>query len=298
MTEIHQCPICNGTSFAPFITCIDHAVSHETFRLMRCMNCELLITSPQPTSEHANRYYESPAYISHSSKAQNSIDKVYVAARTFTLRWKMSIIEKHAPVSTRKNLLDFGSGVGEFLKVAKSKGWNIAGVEPSPQARERVADIISKEIKPSLEEVTQDKKKFDVITAWHVLEHVHELNNTIGTLKNLLEEKGTLIIAVPNHRSWDANYYKQYWAAYDVPRHLWHFSIKSMTRLLESHALRITTILPMRLDAFYVSLLSEKYRAGSFNIARMATSFIMALRSNHYARKNMEYSSLIYIVKR
>lgn len=298
MIKVQQCPICNGITFAPFITCIDHAVSHETFHLIKCADCELLITSPRPVIEDTGKYYESPAYISHSSKAKTSLDKMYVTARTFTLKWKMSVVEKHASLTTRKNLLDFGSGVGEFLKVAKSNGWNITGVEPSKHAREQAADIIAKDIKPALEDVTQGKNTFDVITAWHVMEHVHELSPTIHTLRNLLEEKGTLIIAVPNHHSWDAIHYKQYWAAYDVPRHLWHFNMKSMTRLLESHGLRITTILPMRLDAFYISLLSEKYRAGSFTIGGMTTSFLNGLRSNYHAKKNMEYSSLIYIVKR
>ena len=298
MTKITQCPICNGISFAPFITCIDYAVSHETFHLIKCSDCELVITSPRPTTEQANRYYESPSYISHSNKAQTLIDNIYVTARTFTLRWKMSIVDKYAAPSPQKHLLDFGTGVGEFLKLAKSNGWNVAGVEPSEIARQKASDLISKDITASLEEIAHSKQTFDVVTAWHVIEHVHELNATIATLKNLLRENGTLIIAVPNYRSWDAHHYKENWAAYDVPRHLWHFSMKSMTRFLENHSLRLTGIVPMRLDAFYVGLLSEKYRTGSYTIRSAATSFTNALRSNRYAKKSKEYSSLIYIAHR
>jgi cyclopropane fatty-acyl-phospholipid synthase-like methyltransferase len=221
---------------------------------------------------------------------------MYLLARTFTLRWKLSLLKKHHS-KQNGSLLDFGCGVGEFLNVASKHGWVTNGVEPSKLARMNANPSVSRNIVPSLEDIPLQSKKFDVITAWHVLEHVSNLNNTIDILKQRLRDKGTIFIAVPNHNSWDAHHYKNYWAAYDVPRHLWHFNIHSMTRLLSAHSLTVANVIPMRLDAFYVSLLSEKYKGEKFAPSSVAKTVLNGFRSNHSAQKNLEFSSLIYIVK-
>ena len=171
-------------------------------------------------------------------------------------------------------------------------------MEPSQTARQNADSSISPDILPSLQELRRTQKKFDVITAWHVLEHVDELNETVETLASMLYDDGKIFIAVPNHCSWDADHYKKYWAAYDVPRHLWHFNINSMTQLLNTHGLNVETILPMRLDAFYISLLSEHYKTGASTVNGLATALINGSRSNFAARQNNEYSSLIFIATR
>ena len=297
MINIEKCPICQGTDFSAHLTCTDHAVSHETFQINRCTNCELLITSPRPADKDLGRYYLSDSYTSHVTKARSLLDRTYLLARSFTLKWKLHLLEKHH--SKKKGLiLDFGCGVGEFLREAAKKGWQITGVEPSAIARKNAEPTVSPRIVPSLQEIQPNAAKFDVITAWHVIEHVSDLNNTIQTLKQQLKHDGTIFIAVPNHNSWDARHYKSSWAAYDVPRHLWHFNIKSMTRLLNAHSLSVINVVPMRLDAFYVSLLSEKYKSGAIAIKGFAKSLINGLISNRSARKKTEYSSLIYIVKK
>lgn len=299
MIEIQTCPTCNGLTFTQFLSCTDHAVSHEKFNIIKCSQCELLITSPRPAPNEIAPYYISPAYTSHIKTATNSLDKLYLTIRTFTLEWKLSILEKTAAPSSEKQILDFGCGTGEFLKVAKRKGWNTIGIEPSPHARQHASSSISKDIKNSIQEVSNLKKKFDAITLWHVLEHVDDLNTTIEKLKNLLTESGKIYIAVPNPNSWDAHHYKQHWAAYDVPRHLWHFNTKSINDLLTKHQLTTVKILPMWLDAFYVALLSEKYRNhDSFSVKGMLNSFINAIRSNYAANRTKEFSSLIYIVRK
>ncbi|HET6541051.1 MAG TPA: class I SAM-dependent methyltransferase [Chryseolinea sp.] len=299
MIEIHRCPICDGNTFIPFTSILDHSISREKFTLNKCRNCELLITSPRPSNNQLDKYYTSPAYTSHISTAKNIIDKVYLTARNFTLKWKLSLIEKNTFDTSEKKLFDFGCGTGEFLKAAKLHGWQIAGMEPSPFARQQSDPAIRGDIQPSMKEFTNENKKFQVITLWHVLEHVEDLNTTLQELKRLLVESGTIFIAVPNHTSWDAKHYKQNWAGFDVPRHFWHFSMKSMTRLLEKHALTVVKIIPMRLDAFYISLLSEKYRNNDqVSILGLMKAFFKGLLSNHRARKNMEYSSLIYVVKK
>jgi 2-polyprenyl-3-methyl-5-hydroxy-6-metoxy-1,4-benzoquinol methylase len=296
MIDVNQCPICQGTNFSPHLTCTDHSVSHETFAIVKCNTCELLITNPQPAYNELEKYYLSQAYASHINQGKSLLDKVYLLARTFTLKWKLSLLEKN---HSKQNgtILDFGCGVGEFLNVANKHGWITTGVEPSQLARMNADPRVSQNIVPSLEHIPIQSKRFDVITAWHVLEHVSDLNNTIEILKQLLTDNGTIFIAVPNHNSWDARHYKSYWAAYDVPRHLWHFNIHSMTRLLSAHSLTVDNIIPMRLDAFYVSLLSETYKGGTFAPNRLAKTVVNGFRSNHSARKNLGFSSLIYIVK-
>jgi 2-polyprenyl-3-methyl-5-hydroxy-6-metoxy-1,4-benzoquinol methylase len=299
MIEIHTCPACNGLTFNHFLICTDHAVSHEKFNIVKCSQCELLITTPRPGPTEIAPYYVSPAYTSHIKTATNTFDRLYLTVRTFTLKWKLSIVEKNAAPSSEKQILDFGCGTGEFIKVAKHNGWNTIGMEPSQHARQHVSPSISKDIKNSLQEVSNLKKKFDAITLWHVLEHVDELNTTIENLKNLLTENGRIYIAVPNSNSWDAHHYKQHWAAYDVPRHLWHFNIKSMHELLKQHQLTNIKVLPMWLDAFYVAMLSEKYRNGdSFSARGMLNSLFNAIRSNYAANRTREFSSLIYVVKK
>lgn len=299
MIEIDRCPICNGRAFTHFITCQDHSISRETFSIIRCLACDFLITSPRPSNDQLGKYYTSPAYTSHINTAKNVIDQIYLTARQFTLKWKLSLVEKNTPNANQKILFDFGSGTGEFLKIAKSTGWITTGMEPSSFARQQADPAIAQDIKTSLKEVINENKKFNAITLWHVLEHVEDLNGTLATLKDLLAQNGIIFIAVPNHPSWDGAHYKQHWAGYDVPRHLWHFNTKSLERLMNKHALTVIRVIPMRLDAFYVSLLSEKYRnSDSISIVGMIKALVNGLRSNHHAGRSMEYSSLIYIVKK
>ena len=296
MINVETCPICMGTSFSPFLNCKDHSVSHETFTLQRCNACSFIITSPRPADNQLPKYYLSEAYTSHIKHGKSVLDNVYLLARSFTLKWKLSLIRRYHP-SANGELLDFGCGVGEFLKVSAKNGWTITGIEPSDVARTNANPEVQPFIFPRSAEIKPTFKTFDAITAWHVLEHVPDLNENIAILKDMLQPNGTMFIAVPNHNSWDAKHYAEYWAAYDVPRHLWHFSIQSMTQLLSAHSLTVVSVLPMRLDAYYVSLLSEKY-TGSATFSRLANAIMNGFRSNSIARQNHEYSSLIYIVKK
>jgi 2-polyprenyl-3-methyl-5-hydroxy-6-metoxy-1,4-benzoquinol methylase len=233
-------------------------------------------------------------------KAATLIDRLYFIARNFTLKWKLGLITKRIQtksISGRK-LLDVGSGTGEFLKIAKLGGWEVLGSEPSSEAIRHADPIIAENIKSSLGVIRDNGYHFDVITLWHVLEHIENLNATIQELKSMLTKSGTIYVAVPNHLSWDSQHYQNYWAGYDVPRHIWHFSKKNMNLLMSKHGLTVTDIIPMRLDAIYVSLLSEKYLGmKNLTISRMLKALVNGLRSNYDAQKTMEYSSLIYVVK-
>ena len=296
MKELKSCPVCQSISFQKFITAKDYTVSRETFDLVKCGDCGFVFTNPIPDPDRLGDYYLSDDYISHSKKATGLIDKIYVVARSFTLKWKLELIQKYARTRD-KTILDYGCGTGDFLKACKDNHWSVTGVEPSEKARIRAAEQTHEKISASLREV--EVKEFNTITLWHVLEHIEDLNNALQQLKDKLSPTGTLLIAVPNHSSWDGAHYGQHWAGYDVPRHLWHFTQETMKTLLTKNNLKLVEIVPMKLDAYYISLLSEKYKAnGKASVPGMIIAALNGLRSNLNARKNKNYSSLIYIVRK
>ncbi len=285
LEKLVSCPVCGGHSFKPFLTCVDHTTTGESFHVEQCVECQMLATNPRPTESNAGKYYQSTKYISHTSNTHGIIDRIYLIVRHFTLRWKYALIKNNLKTNT---ILDFGAGTGHFLDYCLSKNINGYGIEPSDAKKNHPR------IKDSLDQIPVTQ--FDVITMWHVLEHVYNLDHTLHKLKNLLTNSGTIFIAVPNWQSYDATLYKNYWAAYDVPRHLWHFSQKNMTTLLAKQGFKLLDIVPMKLDAYYVSQLSEKYKNnGTLNLKHMLRAFWISVVSNFKATRNKNYSSLIYI---
>ena len=285
-------PINPNTLLQPFLQCKDYTVSRETFDLLLDPKSELLITSPQPKESELAKYYQSEDYISHTDSKKGFIDKVYQIAKKYAINKKVKLV-KGLLQGDNKKLLDIGCGTGDFLNACTKNGFQVNGVEPNQNAKnlalKKNRDV---SIASSVYDVNQ---KFDVITMWHVLEHVPNLDKYVTYLISLLNDNGVLVIAVPNYKSYDANYYKAFWAAYDVPRHLWHFSKKSIKQLFDKVNMQVEKILPMKLDSFYVSLLSEKYKTGKSNLIK---AFYIGLLSNFKAKRSKEYSSLIYILKK
>lgn len=290
MITLTSCPACGQSAFKNFLTCKDYTVSKNNFTLVQCSTCTMVATSPRPIDEDLGKFYESTEYISHTSKATNLVNTLYLIARSFTLKQKRKLAQRLVPLKGK--LLDVGCGTGDFLQICLQDNWNCTGVEPGKQPREIAA---SKGIE-TFEELSQVKEKYQLISLWHVLEHVPDLNETLTKLYDLLDDKGTLLIAVPNYLSYDATTYKAHWAGYDVPRHLWHFNQQSMGRILQNNHFKLQQILPMKLDAYYVSLLSETYKGTG--ILRYVKAFINGLISNLSAKNNKQYSSLIYIFKK
>ncbi len=288
MVDIITCPVCSGAKFSPSHSCIDTTVSREIFSIKICEACELGITSPRPDDNQLGNYYLSEKYISHTGKSPGITGTLYQIARKFTLQWKRSLVEKYIKPGM---ILDYGCGTGDFLRVMKNKKWQITGVEPSAAAREKAAANTGQTILSNLAGVSGN---VDVITLWHVLEHIPDLNETLSSFHKILQKKGVLLIAVPNYLSYDAIHYKGFWAGFDVPRHLWHFTNKNMDQLLRKNGYTLKATVPMKLDAYYVSLLSEKNKNAS-TISQLLNAFIVASRSNTKAHKATNYSSVIYI---
>jgi len=293
--QIKNSPIENRV-LKPHMVCKDYTVSQDSFTLLIDKESGLLVTSPRPEDKDLAAYYESDMYISHTDANKSIIDKLYQLVKNYSLKQKLKRINSFP--KPEKKLLDIGAGTGDFLSICEANKWNVVGVEPSVKARtiakQKLQNNTSK-IYTTIEELLSKSETFDVITMWHVLEHVPNLNAYITFLKRLLKPNGTLVIAVPNHKSYDAEYYKEFWAAYDVPRHLWHFSKRSISNLFQQEEMTVVKILPMKFDAYYVSLLSEKYKTGSSNYLK---AFYIGLRSNSKASRSKEYSSLTYILKK
>jgi len=272
-----------------FLTVKDHSVSKEIFDLYYDEELDMLITSPQPELENLGKYYESEDYISHTDNKRSLFEKAYHFVKNIALQNKLNLINSEQP--KKGKLLDIGAGTGDFLLTAKNNGWETIGVEPSDRAK----NTAKQKGISFVEEISSlENNSLDVITMWHVLEHVPDLELQIQELKRLLKPTGTLIVAVPNYKSFDADHYQTFWAAYDVPIHFWHFSKKSIQVLFERVDMKLEKILPMKFDSFYVSLLSEKYKTGKMNYIK---AFFIGLKSNWKASKTKEFSSHIYVLK-
>ncbi len=294
MEELLNCPKCNGPDFENFYRCKDYTVSGEYFYIISCKSCSFKFTNPRPGIASIGKYYESEDYVSHSNTNKGLINKIYHFIKKIAINKKIELLNSHC--KGNKKLLDIGCGTGSFLGIIKDHGWNVCGIEPNDKAREM--GINSYQIPVYGEEKIKNfsPESFSAITMWHVLEHVHNLKERINEIYNLLEKNGVAVIAVPNYTSWDAKHYKSNWAAFDVPRHLYHFSPDSIKDLFKEVNLHHVKSYPMKFDSFYVSMLSEKYKNSSLKLIR---AFFNGMWSNLKAKNDAEkYSSVIYVFQK
>jgi predicted SAM-dependent methyltransferase len=292
MLNISYCPVCSNNSFSPFLQCKDYTVSQEKFQIVSCDKCGFKFTNPRPKDDVIGSYYKSNDYVSHSNTNKGLINKLYHIVRSYTLSKKVKLINSFV---SRGTVLDFGCGTGMFLSACINNGWKTIGMEPDSDAR-KFALLGNNTVYSNFTELSENTNdsSFDAITLWHVLEHVTDLQSTISYFKSKLSSNGVLIIAVPNYQSYDAKYYSQFWAAYDVPRHLYHFDVTSISALLDNFNFKLLDSIPMKFDSFYVSMLSEKYKTGKVNYLK---AFLTGLSSNLKAQNKNSYSSTIYVFK-
>jgi SAM-dependent methyltransferase len=290
--HLSKCPACNASAINNSLSAIDYTVSNQSFEIWHCNSCTLRFTQNIPDINHIGPYYQSSSYVSHSDTKEGLVNRLYHLVRNFTLKSKQQLIQKVTKKSVGK-LLDIGAGTGAFVSKMKSRGWNVIGLEPDAAARKLAIQNYSLELNEPDAINQLEANSFDAITLWHVLEHVHDLAGYWGHFKRLISPQGKLIIAVPNYTSYDASHYQQYWAAYDVPRHLYHFSPASIEQLALLNGFKLTANYPMWFDSFYVSMLSEQYKNGQSNLIK---AFYIGLVSNIRTLFNAKKcSSIIYI---
>lgn len=289
LEKILTCPVCEKKSQKNHIEGLDHNVSGKKFTITECVKCGFRFTNPRPKEEYIYKYYQSKNYISHSSTKKGLINKVYHRVRYYQFYKKLKIIEQSTKIEKGK-ILDIGCGTGDFLKHMVSAGWVADGVETDNGARE-VAEIkLCKKLKENLA-LIKGEDKYDVITMWHVLEHVYDVKEYLKSVCKLLKKGGVLLVGVPNCESYDAKKYKESWVAYDLPIHLSHFRKKDIVKLSKKCNFKIKDIKPLFFDAYYISMLSSR-KAGSSSLLGFLHGFI----SNLKAKKTGEYSSLMYLL--
>ena len=293
-TVVQNCPVCDSHKHTKVFTASDYLVSGESFEIMECNDCSLRFTSPIPDENEIGKYYKSDKYISHAKRVTSIFDLVYKIVQKFTLRSKRKTVERIAQEKSG-TLLDIGCGTGDFINVMKQSGWNINGVEINESARSLAEENIGKTIF-SQNDFFNSEKKYDVITLWHSLEHLNTLTRFLEKISISLNANGVVLIAVPNYQSFDAEHYQQDWAAYDLPRHLYHFSPEAMVKLMEKFNFELIQSRQLPFDPFYVSLLSEMSVRKKHNIIK---ALLVGWKSYWKGKQNEERgSSILYIFKR
>lgn len=262
MIHHSKCPLCYSDTISDYLKCSDHFLTHESFELFRCSSCGFIFTQEGPDEKEAGRYYQSENYISHEDSAGGLTGKIYFLVRRLMLGRKRGLITRVTGKKTG-DLLDIGTGSGHFAGAMKLAGWNVTGIEPDRKAAAYAVSRFGLRIIEPKQISGLNDNCFDCITAWHTLEHSHDLFSYISDIKRLLKPGGSFIAALPSAASSDARYYREFWAAWDVPRHLWHFTPDTFKLLAEKAGFEIIKTKRLPFDAFYISLLSEKYRGAN-----------------------------------
>lgn len=292
MNKISKCPICNNSEFNKFLDTQDYFLSNEKFTIEQCSACGFKLTNPRPVIDDLGKYYDSNEYISHSNADKGLVNKIYQAIRSFALKGKEKLIIQYTKSG---QILDIGCGTGEFLNTMQQLDFFATGIEPNDVARNQAKKNFGLAVYDETEITDLPKRRFDVITMWHVLEHVYNLDERISQIKELIADNGVLIVALPNPSSWDAKHYKKYWAAYDCPRHLYHFDQQAVKKLFSNYEFEIVKQRPMYFDSFYVSMLSEKYKGSSLQFLKGVIKGFISNISAIFRHGN--YSSIIYVLK-
>ena len=287
----NKCPWCNSENNSKFLELKDYFLTQENFEILECNDCKLLFTTPCPAPDKIGDYYKSDDYLSHNESKKGIVPQIYNLVKKVNIKNKFNITV-NGQQTTDNSILDIGCGVGDFLNYAKEKGCDITGIEPSEDARKIAEEKLGTKIFSPEELQNIPNESFDIVTMWHVLEHVADLKTEIDHLERIVKKNGRLVLALPNYKSFDAEYYKDKWAAYDVPRHLNHFSRTSIKNIFDTTAFQLIDIKPLKWDSYYISMLSEQYLKHS-NV--LLKAMITGCKSNRKARKSGEYSSLVYV---
>jgi len=287
------CPLCSSERISLFLKCTDHLKSKEVFDLFRCHQCGFVFTREYPDERSIRKYYESDDYISHDDNAKGFLNRIYLPVRNIMLRKKRGIAEKTTGLRKGK-ILDIGCGTGYFAGTMKKAGWDVTGIEPNRKARDYGSVRFGINVLNPNQISDLPDNSFDLVTMWHVMEHFHDPFGYAAEISRLLKPGGTCLCALPNCSSFDAEHYRESWAAYDVPRHLWHFTPETYRVFAEKTGFKIYGIRPLPLDVFYISILSEKIKGSKFQfLLGLIKGSLFSFQALIDKRKS---SSLIYFL--
>lgn len=290
MNQLTSCPICDGNQIEVFLKTKDFTFSDESFTVQKCNSCGFRFTNPIPLEKDLGSYYGADNYMSHATKSRKGLMPfVYKRVRKMNLNIKLRLVKKYAKA---KSILDIGAGNGFFLNAARTAGFHVQGLEPDDKAREVANSDFKLDLNPPESIASIESDSLDVITMWHVLEHVYHLKRDIKEISRVLKDDGALILALPNIDSYDSKYYKEYWDGLDLPLHLYHFTPKDVSNLFEQIGMEVVEMKPMKFDSYWVSMNSEKFKGGS-----LPRAFYVGMKSNMKA-SNGEYSSQMYVLKK
>ena len=291
----NKCPLCKSNALKKRFACKDYFATGEAFDIYECTDCHFVFTQDVPDEKEIGRYYESPAYISHSNTSKGITNKLYHLVRRIMLRSKTNLVERLTLLKNGK-LLDYGAGTGHFARAMAKKGWDVTAIEKSDEARELAKKDFGFEMHPIEALAGIKDKELDVVTMWHVMEHIQDLDKIWSELHRILDDTGIAIVAVPNCSSYDAEYYGENWAAYDVPRHLWHFTPSTIMNIAQKHNFILERCYTMPFDGFYISILSEKYKKSSFATLRGVWNGLLGWIASF--DKSNASSSIIYVFRK
>lgn len=290
MLKRNYCPVCKNEKLDHFLSTKDYFLSNQDFDLLKCKKCGVLLTNPFPDEAESSTYYESENYLSHQKNSFSVFSWLYQFIKRINIRHKYNYATKGL---VNGRVLDIGCGIGDFLSYCESRKWTVAGIEPNMQARAIAQEKIGQVVYNPMDTNTLEDGSFQLITMWHVLEHVQQLAKQLADIDRLLSKNGKVVIALPNYESYDAKHYQSYWAAYDVPRHLYHFNRSAIITLFSNFSFKLVDESPMIWDAYYVSILSEKYMKNHGIIGAIKASLYASI-SNFKAVFSSNSSSVIY----
>lgn len=297
MTQIThtECPLCGSNKLQHQFSCKDQFATGENFEICKCLDCSFVFTQNIPNEKEIGRYYESPTYISHSDTNKGFVNRCYHLVREIMLRRKASLVNSLVDDS-KTNLLDYGAGTGYFARAMQRLDWDVTAIEKSEQARQYSKDQFGFEMLPVEALYDCEDGCFDVVTMWHVMEHIQNINEFWDELYRILDDNGIAVIALPNSSSYDAQTYREYWAAYDVPRHLWHFTPSTVMKFGRKHGFILERQYTMPFDGFYISMLSERYKGSKLSVLKGAWNGLLGWLAS-WSKKSAS-SSIIYVFRK
>ncbi len=293
--EFKPCPLCGASGQIPYAGCTDYTVSKEHYTLMRCPSCGMVYTLDPPSQDKMAQYDKLGLKLKLGDSPSGLIGKLYYRVRSYMLGRKAHIVESQS-YRTAGTLLNYGAKTGFFSHRMERRGWKVISVEKYHEERQFSLEMFHHRMIDLNEMDKLRPGTFDVITLWHVFEHNPHPDKLLDRFYDLLRPGGILVMACPNICSTDAMHYGPYWAAYDVPRHLWHFSPTSLCNLVHKHGFTLMHHESMPFDSFYISILSEKQMRHKLAFIR---GFLYGLHSWLVSlSKRGKSSSLVYVFRK